>query len=78
MKMHICWMVPFWYPGLYGTLAFDLGTAGPFGVLAGTTVTNTGPTIVDGDLGVWGGTSITGFPPGLVNGTIDDSDARMI
>jgi Ice-binding-like len=53
----------------------NLGTADAFAVLAGTTVTNTGATIVDGDLGVWAGTSITGFPPGMVNGTVDDSDA---
>lgn len=48
-----------------------LGSAGTYGVLAGTTVTNTGPTIVTGDLGVWPGTAITGFGPGVVNGGTD-------
>jgi type VI secretion system secreted protein VgrG len=44
-----------------------LGTAGDFAVLAGTTVTNTGPTVIDGgDVGVFGGSAITGFPPGIV------------
>jgi len=44
-----------------------LGTAGNYGVLAGTTVTNTGPTVVNnGDVGVSPGSAITGFPPGLV------------
>jgi Ice-binding-like len=57
------------------TAQAQLGSAGMFGVLAGTTVTNTGDTVIDGDLGVWPGTSITGFPPGIVNGTIYDGDA---
>jgi len=53
----------------------SLGTAANFAVLAATTVTNTGPTIVTGDLGVSPGTSVTGFPPGIVNGTIHIADA---
>jgi len=54
----------------------DLGTAKSFAVLAGQTVTNTGPTSVIGDLGVWPGTAITGFPPGIVTGgTIHAGDA---
>lgn len=52
-----------------------LGTAGSFGVLAGSTVTNTGPSVINGDLGVSPGTAITGFPPGTVNGTIHAADA---
>ena len=51
-----------------------LGTATSFGVLAGTTVTNTGPTQINGDLGVSPGTAITGFPPGTVNGTTHSND----
>lgn len=45
-----------------------LGTANSFGVLAGSTVTNTGPTTVDGNVGVSAGNAVTGFPPGLVTG----------
>ena len=56
-------------------LPVNLGGAAGFGVLAGSTVTSTGGTIVHGDLGVSPGTAITGFftvdgGPGTVNGTI--------
>ena len=47
-----------------------LGSAAAFRVLASSTVANTGPTSVDGDLGVWAGSAVTGFPPGTLTGTI--------
>ena len=43
-----------------------MGTAAPFAVLAGQTVTNTGPSVISGDVGLDPGTAITGFPPGIV------------
>lgn len=52
-----------------------LGSAAKFAVLAGSTVTNAGPTIVTGDLGVSPGSAVVGFPPGIVrHGSIHAGD----
>ena len=56
-----------------------LGAAGGFGVLANTTVTNTGATVVNGDLGLTPGVAVTGFPPGtVVGGAIHINDAPAV
>jgi hypothetical protein len=53
-----------------------LGTAESFAVLAGSTITNTGPSVISGDLGLSPGTAVTGFPPGTVKaGTIHAADS---
>jgi hypothetical protein len=56
----------------------SLGTAANYGVLAASTVTNTGPTTINGDLGLSPGTAITGFPPGQVNGTINAANSAAL
>ena len=57
-----------------GQTLVPLGTAGNFRVLAASTVTNTGTTVVTGNLGVSPGTAVSGFPPGVVTGTIHKND----
>lgn len=61
--------------GAAGAADADLGTAASFAVLAASTITNTGATVVTGDLGLSPGTVVTGFPPGTVAGTTHVADA---
>lgn len=56
----------------------SLGTAESFAVLAGSGVTNTGSSVVTGDLGSSPTPAITGFPPGVVTGTIHAADATAL
>ena len=63
-------------PAVAGASAVTLGTAGPFVVLGGSAVTNTGPSVLNGDLGVAPGTSLVGFGlPAVVNGATHGNDA---
>jgi large repetitive protein len=47
-----------------------LGTENNFTVLAGTQVTSTGNTVINGAVGVSPGATLTGFPPGVINGSV--------
>jgi len=59
-----------------GQTAPPLGTAQSYAVLGSSTVTNTGSTVITGDLGVSPGTAVVGFPPGIVvGGSIHAADA---
>jgi cell division septation protein DedD len=64
-------------PAVAATAPVGLGTAASFAVLAGTpNVTNTGPSIISGNLGVSPAAAVTGFPPGhVINGTMHRADA---
>jgi hypothetical protein len=53
----------------------NLATASPFVVLGASGVTNTGASVLNGELGVTPGTSLTGFNEAVVNGAIHNNDA---
>ncbi len=57
---------------------FVLGTAESFAVLGGSGVSNTGDTVITGDLGVSPDMAVIGFPPGLVSGEIHAADAVAV
>src|SRR3984885_16182829 len=60
-------------PAVASASAVNLATASPFVVLGASAVTNTGPSVLNGQLGVAPGTSLTGFGlPAVVNGATHD------
>src|SRR5580658_1051778 len=68
-------MMVFTSSALAASAPVGLGTAESFSVLAGSTVTNTGPTTMFGDLGLSPGSSVTGAPDVLGQTHVDDAVA---
>jgi Ice-binding-like len=66
-----------WPAGAFAAGEPRLGTGLNFTVLAGQTITNTGPTVITGNLGLSPGnaSSVTGFPPGTVTAVRHAADA---
>jgi hypothetical protein len=66
-----------WPATVFAATQPRLGTALNFTVLAGSTITNTGPTVITGNLGLDPGkaSKVTGFPPGRVTGVKHTADA---
>lgn len=46
----------------------NLGTASNFAILGGSTLTNTGTSVINGNMGLSPGTAVSGFLTGVVNG----------
>ncbi|MEI6753171.1 MAG: ice-binding family protein [Paludibacter sp.] len=53
---------------LTGPLVIDLGCAAAYAIMAGSTITSTGLSIINGDVALSPGSALVGFPPGIING----------
>ena len=60
------------------TAPVNLGVAHTYAVLAHSTITNSGPTVVSGNLGLYPGTAVTGFSPtGAPTGIVIDGTEQV-
>jgi Ice-binding-like len=57
-----------------------MGTAANYAVMGATAISNTGPTVVNGNLAIspGGSSSVTGFLPGVVTGERDEANADAV
>ena len=70
------WVVP---SASAATATVNLATASTYAVLAGSAITNTGSSVITGDIGLSPGTAITGFPPGVqASGVTHPTDAAAL
>jgi hypothetical protein len=53
----------------------NLGLARSYATLSGSSITNTGSSVLTGNLGVSPGSTLTGFPPGVVVGSVNLGNA---
>jgi hypothetical protein len=56
----------------------NLGSASSYAILAGSSVTSTGNTVITGNLGLSPGTSVQGFPPATLSGTQNVANAAAV
>ncbi len=65
-------------PAMAAQPRVGLGKAGSYAVLAGETITNTGPTTITGDVGLSPGSSVTGFASVTLHGTKNVANAAAL
>lgn len=61
-------------PGPEPSDTLILRSASTYGIFSAVGITNTGASVVNGDIGMTPGTSYVGFPPGTLNGTLHIND----
>jgi hypothetical protein len=54
----------------------DMGSTETYGIMATAAITNTGGTVINGDVSLDPGTSLSGFPPGVINGTLNINNSE--
>ncbi|KAK4541996.1 hypothetical protein LTR36_007196 [Oleoguttula mirabilis] len=63
--------------GIFADAQITLGTASNYAIVAASTITNTGDTVIDAPIALSPGSSITGFPPGINTGEDIDNAAAV-